>query len=178
MGHTLPDGMRLELLHAPSTAPPPAAGAPPAPCILFVHGSYHGAWCWAERFMPYFATAPGGGYDCWAVSLRGQGGSERGALKVAGDLQSHADDLGSVVAALPAPPVLVGHSFGALLVLHYAAQLGGGDAAAGNDDARAGAARPPIAGVASLCGVPPSGNAPIVARVLRRSLRDAWEITW
>ena len=43
--------------------------------------SYHGAWCWRENFMPYFSAA---GYDCYAVSLRGQGGSERGNLKARG----------------------------------------------------------------------------------------------
>lgn len=56
-----------------------AAGAPARrPPLVFVHGSYHGAWCWRENFMPYFAAA---GYDTYAISLRGQGGSERGDLK-------------------------------------------------------------------------------------------------
>lgn len=67
--------------------------------------------------MPFFAAA---GYDCYALSLRGQGGSDKKRpsgeqLKVSGDLDSLADDLASVVAALPAPPVLVAHSFGALV---------------------------------------------------------------
>lgn len=40
--HVLPDGMALELLHLPA-----AGGAPSTrPPLLFVHGSYHGAWCW------------------------------------------------------------------------------------------------------------------------------------
>ena len=108
--HALPDGLTLELLRL---APAAAAGAaPPRPPLLFVHGSYHGAWCFRERFLPYFSAA---GYDCWAVSLRAQGGSDRGGLKVAGTLQSHADDLASVVAALPAAPVVIAHSFGGLL---------------------------------------------------------------
>ncbi len=34
-----------------------------------MHGSYHAAWCWAEKFLPYFAEQ---GYDAWAVSLRAQ----------------------------------------------------------------------------------------------------------
>lgn len=109
--HALPDGLQLELLHLPP-ATTTSAAASPRPPLLFVHGSYHAAWCFRERFLPYFSAA---GYDCWAVSLRGQGGSERGSLKVAGTLQSHADDLASVVAALPAAPVVVAHSFGGLL---------------------------------------------------------------
>lgn len=40
------------------------------PPLLFVHGSYHSSWCWAEHFLPYFASL---GYPCYAVSLRGTG---------------------------------------------------------------------------------------------------------
>lgn len=122
--------------------------------------------------MPYFAAA---GYDCWAVSLRGQGGSDRAPpggpqLKVSGDLDSLAADLAHVVAhSMPAPPVLVAHSFGALLAEKYLADGGG---------ASGGAARPALAGVACVCGVPPSGNKAIVMRVVKRSLLDAWKITW
>ena len=32
--------------------------------ILFLHGAFAGAWCWAEQFMPYFAER---GLDCYAV---------------------------------------------------------------------------------------------------------------
>ena len=39
------------------------------PPLLFVHGSFHAAWCWREHFMPHFAAA---GWDTLAVSLRGQ----------------------------------------------------------------------------------------------------------
>lgn len=40
--------------------------------ILFVHGAYVGAWCWAEHFLDWFAAR---GYPVHAVSLRGHGGS-------------------------------------------------------------------------------------------------------
>jgi hypothetical protein len=42
------------------------------PPLLFVHGSYHGAWCWAEHWMPFLA---GKGYDTYSVSLRGTSGT-------------------------------------------------------------------------------------------------------
>lgn len=121
--------------------------------------------------MPYFAAA---GYDSYAVSIRGQGGSDRtGAdgkqLAVSGDLQSLTDDLAHVVAALPSPPILVAHSFGALLAEKYATELGGGGS---------GSARPPLAGIAVVCGVPPSGNKTIILRVCKTSLVLAWRITW
>ena len=59
--------MALEVLTAgkPSDRPP----------LLFVHGSFCGAWIWAEHFLPFFAEA---GWECCAVSLRGHGGSEGG----------------------------------------------------------------------------------------------------
>lgn len=50
----------------------PSGNARPTP-ILFVHGMWHGAWCWSEHFLPYFTQH---GYSSHAVSLRGHGDSE------------------------------------------------------------------------------------------------------
>ena len=36
---------------------------------MFVHGSFHAAWCWAERWLPFFSRA---GFRCFALSLRAQ----------------------------------------------------------------------------------------------------------
>lgn len=66
-----------------------------------------------EKFQPYFSDA---GYDSWAVSLRGQGGSDRvTGASVAGTLDSHAQDLAEVVQEMAAAPVMVAHSFGGLI---------------------------------------------------------------
>ncbi|GFG78295.1 hypothetical protein MPRG_15710 [Mycobacterium paragordonae] len=46
-------------------------GSRSAQPLLFVHGGWHGAWCW-ENFLDYFADA---GYRAVAVSLRGHGAS-------------------------------------------------------------------------------------------------------
>ena len=63
--------------------------------------------------MPHFSQA---GWDCYAVSLRGQGGSKRPeGVKSGGSLASHAADLHSVVGSLPRAPVIIAHSFGGLL---------------------------------------------------------------
>jgi len=35
--------------------------------VLFVHGAWHGAWCWTEYFLPYFAQ---NGYHSYALSLK------------------------------------------------------------------------------------------------------------
>ena len=180
--HRLPDGMRLELLHLPA-ASGAAAGRLRLP-LLFLHGSYHSAWCYAEHWMPFFAAA---GFPVYAVSLRGQGGSDRMTaagveLAESGTLDSLVADVAHVVASLPAAPVLVAHSSAGLIAqrflltqpLHLSAAAGG--AGGGGGDQRPAAAV--LAGVACVSAVPPSGNGAIVGRVLRRSLVDALRITW
>ena len=39
------------------------------PPLVFVHGSYHAAWCWDEHWLPFFSRF---GFDCYSVSLLGQ----------------------------------------------------------------------------------------------------------
>ena len=41
--------------------------------MVFIHGSYHAAWCWSEHWFDYFASR---GHDCYALSCRGQGRSD------------------------------------------------------------------------------------------------------
>ena len=59
---------QLEIIEA---SPPKSrkGGARP---LLFVHGAFAGAWCWAEHFLPYFAKQ---GFRACALSLSGHGGS-------------------------------------------------------------------------------------------------------
>lgn len=38
------------------------------PPILFIHGSYHSAWCFREHYLDYFSSL---GHRCFAISLRG-----------------------------------------------------------------------------------------------------------
>jgi pimeloyl-ACP methyl ester carboxylesterase len=95
--------MKLEILHHP---PQQARGKPP---LLFVHGVCHGAWCWEEKFLPYFANK---GWDAYAVSLRGHAGSEgREQLDTFG-LQDYVDDVFAAAAQIGARPVVIGHSMG------------------------------------------------------------------
>jgi pimeloyl-ACP methyl ester carboxylesterase len=85
--------------------------------VLFVHGGYHGAWCW-ENFLPYFASR---GWQCHALSWRGHGRSaplpEQEAVRR--PLEDVATDIDVVAATLDCPPVLVAHSMGALSALKY-----------------------------------------------------------
>lgn len=85
--------------------------------LLFIHGMWHGAWCWDEFFLPYFAEQ---GYHVTALSLRGHGNSEG---KIAGSsIMDYVHDVQDVVKTLPTPPVLVGHSMGGFIVQKYLEQ--------------------------------------------------------
>lgn len=84
--------------------------------LLFVHGAYVGAWCWEEHFLDWFAER---GYPAHAVSLRGHGETEgRDRLNEFG-LADYAADVAQVASGLASPPVLIGHSMGALVVQKY-----------------------------------------------------------
>ena len=82
------------------------------PPILFVHGLAHGAWIWRENWMPAAAER---GFPVYAVSLRGHGDSG-GRTKLGRTLLRHyVHDVMQTITELPQPPVLVGHSMGALV---------------------------------------------------------------
>lgn len=102
--------MHLEVVtHEPTTS---TRSTP----LLFIHGAWHGAWCWTEHFLPYFAEH---GYTSHAIDLRGHGKSE-GADRLRWTGISHyVSDVGQVVNQLDEPPVLIGHSMGGLVVQKY-----------------------------------------------------------
>lgn len=102
--------MKLDLLeHHPSCE------AHPTP-VLFVHGSWHAAWCW-ENFLPYFAEH---GYHAYALSLRGHGNSEGyEKLRWLSAARDYVADVAQIVQRLDAPPVIVGHSMGGYILQKY-----------------------------------------------------------
>lgn len=88
--HQLPSGLNMEVIEQKgrvladkenNRSPGKSEKNPP---LVFVHGSYHAAWCWAEHWLPFFS---GFGFDSYAVSLLGQGESDAPASPVAGSLQ-------------------------------------------------------------------------------------------
>lgn len=104
--------MNLELL-----SETPQGQSHPTP-LLFVHGKWHGAWCWAEYFLPYFAQH---GYHAYALSLRGHGGSEG---RIRGNSIAHyVADIDQIAAQITARhkmrPALIGHSMGGYLTQKY-----------------------------------------------------------
>jgi pimeloyl-ACP methyl ester carboxylesterase len=109
--------VQLELLtHQPDS---PAHATP----ILFVHGAWHGAWCWEEFFMPYFAEH---GYTAFALSFRGHGKSE-GRKTILRNLARHyVQDVAQVTQQIReqtgALPVIVGHSLGGYVTQKFLEQ--------------------------------------------------------
>ncbi|PPR97700.1 hypothetical protein GOBAR_AA22963 [Gossypium barbadense] len=81
--HQLPSGLNMEVIVQKSVKEknPESRKDPP---LVFVHGSYHSAWCWAEHWLPFFSNS---GFDCFALSLLGQGESDTPSGTVAGSLQ-------------------------------------------------------------------------------------------
>lgn len=91
----------------------PTGTARPTP-LLFVHGAWHGAWCWDEYFLPYFAER---GYEVHALSLRGHGKSA-GRVRWA-SASDYVNDVEQVARSLDRLPALIGHSMGGYVVQKY-----------------------------------------------------------
>jgi pimeloyl-ACP methyl ester carboxylesterase len=88
----------------------------PAPPLLFVHGAWHGAWCWDDHFLKFFTDR---GFACYALNLRGHGLSG-GARDVRFCRIRHfVEDLGEAIAQIGAKPILIGHSLGGFIVQKY-----------------------------------------------------------
>lgn len=116
------------------------------PPLLFVHGAWHGAWCWDEHFLDFFATR---GYDCYALSLRGHGASPGRERLRWNTIGQYAADVAAVAAQLPDQPVLVGHSMGGFVVQKYLQ-------------------RHTAAGAILVAAVPPAGALGATLRIARR----------
>lgn len=94
----------------------PARVPPRQTPLLFIHGAWHGAWCWAEHFLPYFSDH---GYASHALNLRGHGKSPiRGSVRFA-RIHDYVADVEEAVAQLPTAPVLIGHSMGGFIIQKY-----------------------------------------------------------
>jgi pimeloyl-ACP methyl ester carboxylesterase len=143
------------------------------PVLMFLHGSFHAAWCWTEHFFPFFVSK---GYPVVAPSLRGTaknvgtGGTFAGEdvkkvkiMEHVADLEAFLEELPRIVGRDAVKPVVICHSFGGLAVMKYL------------ENNPENASR--LGGIVTICSVPPSGNGQMTMRFLRRSLRDSWKIT-
>lgn len=70
--HKLPSGLKMEVIFQPGLKNKDEDERKEKyVCnpLVFIHGSFHAAWCWAENWLPFFSHL---GYDCYALSLLGQ----------------------------------------------------------------------------------------------------------
>lgn len=105
--------MHLEVSsRSPTSNPQPTT-------LLFVHGAWHGAWCWEEHFLDYFATR---GYPTSALDLRGHGRSDGRERLRWHRIADYVEDVKRVADELPSPPILIGHSMGGAVVQKYLEQ--------------------------------------------------------
>jgi pimeloyl-ACP methyl ester carboxylesterase len=82
--------------------------------FILVHGSFHGGWCW-EKVVPYLVQA---GHKVVALDLPAHG---EDTTPVAGvTLQSYVDTVLHVLDTRKEPVVLVGHSFGGVVISQVA----------------------------------------------------------
>jgi len=93
-----------------------AAGAQP---VILIHGAWHGAWCWEENYLKYFAEQ---GFEVFAVDLRGHGNSPAVRNMRLNRISHYADDIEHVIAGLSRPPVVIGHSMGGFIAQHLLAR--------------------------------------------------------
>jgi len=143
------------------------------PTLVFIHGSFHASWCWAKHYMPFFASK---GYSTAAISLRGTGGTFAGEGVKKVQIQQHVSDITAFLYWLQQeqntsiPPVLLAHSFGGLTIMKYLERL--------YTQKNTESIEPlPLKGVCLMCSVPPSGNAKMTMRFIRRSLVDSYKLT-
>ncbi|HEX8683574.1 MAG TPA: alpha/beta fold hydrolase [Ardenticatenaceae bacterium] len=93
----------------------PSGDARPTP-LLFVHGAWHGAWCWEKNFLPYFTEQ---GYAVTAFSFRGHGDSEGHDRLRRTRLADYIADVEQVASRFASPPVIIAHSMGGLVAQNY-----------------------------------------------------------
>lgn len=147
---------------------------PQKPPIIFIHGSFHAAWCYAENYLDYFSSL---GHHSYAISLRGTsttGMPPQNPGEVV-TIEQHVSDVKNVLLLLKAAmadraggmetpdPIIVSHSFGGLIVMKLL------------EDKQF---RQNISGACFLCSVPPSGNGPMIQRFIKTKFLSSLKIVW
>ena len=171
--------------------------------LIFLHGSFHAAWCWTEHYFAYFTQR---GYSCYALNFQGTGGTPTqpvNSTKV--KMKTHVQDLVAFIDYVSnhhhqhhlqqqqqeqiqtisddddskiSKPILIAHSFAGLAVMKYLETLYlKNNADSISTHYSSSLSSTPISGIIIMCSVPPSGNGQMTLRFLRRSFIDSWKIT-
>ena len=110
-----PPATEVHLLSQARLFSVPGRGTP----LLFIHGGFHGAWCWAP-FLRFFTAR---GIAAAALDLRGHGGLSQGPAFIGTGVAEMAADVGEATQALGGAVILAGHSLGALVAMAAAEQV-------------------------------------------------------
>ncbi len=82
------------------------------PPVIMVHGAFCGGWTF-EAFRRPFEAA---GHTVLTPDLRGHWPGARGSDVAGVSMSDYARDVAELIRAQPAPPILIGHSLGGLVV--------------------------------------------------------------
>ena len=123
----------------------PATDGSPHPPLLFVHGAWHGAWCWQDGFIDRLNQQ---GFDCYAIDLRGHGESEAAKTMRWNRIADYVDDVSHAVEIIGGKPILVGHSMGGFICQHMSHR------------------NAPLSGIALMASAPHNGVWRLVLRML------------
>lgn len=84
--------------------------------ILFVHGAWHGAWCWEKYFFKLFEDS---GYECYAFDLpkHDKPGKIKGINSLS--INDYVNALKVEVKKLGKLPIIIGHSMGGIILQKY-----------------------------------------------------------
>jgi pimeloyl-ACP methyl ester carboxylesterase len=126
------------------------------PPILFLHGSYCGAWVWQEHFIPYFAER---GYGSTALSFRGHGKSKGARSLHQFGVSDYVADVEAVASKLERPPIVIAHSMGAKVAERFVENH-------------------PVAGVILLAPASPFGVLSSTIRVAAAAPVLWWQLAW
>lgn len=167
-------GLAVRLFRKVTRSAKPEVKKQQKPPILFIHGSFHAAWCFAENYLDYFSAR---GHHSFALSLRGTSITGMPPLDP-GEIvriEQHVSDIKSALLSLKSAmsdraggmdtpnPIIVSHSFGGLIVMKLL------------EDEQI---RKNISGACFLCSVPPSGNGPMTKRFIKSKFLSSLKIVW
>jgi pimeloyl-ACP methyl ester carboxylesterase len=92
----------------------PSGDRKPTP-VLFLHGAWHGAWCY-DLWLDDFAAH---GYEAHAISLPAHGGSGSTRPLHLHGLRDYVSTLAAIVGQVTPTPFVVGHSLGGYVLQRY-----------------------------------------------------------
>ncbi len=83
--------------------------------IVFIHGAYHGAWCWEEKFLKYFEDE---GYKTYCPDIK-KPSQKKSTGKRISVLQQYVENMSDFIDGLNDKPVIVVHSAFSIVVLEF-----------------------------------------------------------